>query len=389
MLFKKFAILLLTTIFSLQLAADVKASASPSVYLDGERLAFSTNPIIKNGSTLVPMRLIFEKQGASVDWNNTTKTVTAKKGATTIVYTIGSKQAKVNQTVFTLHQAGEIRNGNTLVPLRFVSESLGNVVGWEEKSKTVIISSAKMVSATVTRVIDGDTIEVKLADGTTEKVRMIGIDTPESVHPDASNNTEFGTIASNYTKSQLLNKKVMLEFDVGERDQYNRLLAYVYKDSLMYNAKLAAEGYAHQMTYQPNVRWTNLFQAMVNDARSNDRGLWAYDAVDGSEITGTTGKLVIDNVDYKGEIVAITNKDSKSVNMSGWKLVSIKGNQVYNFPDGFQLASGKTVYVTSGPNAKEGNGYLKWTTANVHNNDGQDPTELYDMNGTLISSFGK
>lgn len=68
----------------------------PSVYLDGERLSFTTNPIIENGSTLVPMRIIFEKQGANVNWNQENQTVTATKDEVSITYTIGEKQAKVN-----------------------------------------------------------------------------------------------------------------------------------------------------------------------------------------------------------------------------------------------------------------------------------------------------
>lgn len=389
-MFKKIAYcMVIPLLISSFIVSKADAATSPSVYLNGEKLVFSTNPIIKNGSTLVPMRLIFEKQGATVNFTNATKTITATKGSTKIVYTIGSKTATVNNKSISLNAPGEIINSNTLVPLRFVSESLGSMVGWADKSKTVIISNAMMTKATVTKVVDGDTIDVKFADGTVERVRLIGVDTPESVHPDADRNSEEGKLTSDYTKSQLLNKSVYLEYDVGQRDQYGRILAYVYLDNLMYNAKLAMEGYAQQMTYQPNVRWEALFKAQVQDARANDRGLWAYDGIDGKTISGTTGKLVISKVDYKGEIVTIVNKDSKSVNMTGWTLVSVKGNQVYTFPDGFTLAAGKTVYVTSGQNAKQTGNYLKWTTANVHNNDGNDPAQLYDMNGSLISSFGK
>lgn len=367
--------------------SNASATTSPVVYLDGEKLTFTTDSIIKNGSTLVPMRVIFEKQGAKVNWNNTTKTVIAVKGNTTIKYTIGQKQATVNNKMITLNSPGEILKGSTLVPLRFVSESLGNIVGWGQKSKTVIISSASMQKAKVKRVVDGDTVEVTLADGSVEKVRLIGVDTPESVHPDTSKNTSDGVIVSDYTKAQLLNKDVMLEFDVGERDTYGRLLAYVYLNGMMYNATLAEEGYATQMTYQPNVRWVGLFTALVASARSNDRGLWAYDGVSGSSVSGTTGKLVIEKVDYINEIVTIMNKDNKTINLTGWTLISVKGNQVYTFPDGYKLEAGKKVYVTSGKNAKATTGYLKWTTANVHNNDANDPAELIDMNGKLISSY--
>jgi|GEM_PF-421048 len=387
---KKLAICLVALTFMLStFNVKVEAATIPLVFVDGERLAFSTNPIIKNGSTLVPMRLIFEKLGATVNWNNSSKTVTATKSGVTIVYTIGKSTANVNGKSFTLNQAGEIKDSNTLVPLRFVSESLGSMVGWADKSKTVIISSAVMKKATVTKVVDGDTIDVKFEDGTVERVRLIGVDTPESVHPDADRNSQEGMVTSDYTKAELLNKTVMLEFDVGERDQYGRILAYVYVNSLMYNVKLAMEGYAQQMTYQPNVRWESLFKYQVQDARAHDRGLWAFDGEDGKALSGTTGKLVIEKVDYHGEVVTIVNKDNQAINMTGWTLVSVKGNQTFTFPDGFTLAKGAKVYITSGANAKQTGQYLKWTTANVHNNDGNDPAQLFDMNGTLISTFGK
>lgn len=78
------------------------------VYLDGEKLSFDVNPIIKHGTTLVPMRTIFEKQNAKIYWNNNTKTVTAIKGSTTIVYTIGSNKATVNNRTIILNNSGEI-----------------------------------------------------------------------------------------------------------------------------------------------------------------------------------------------------------------------------------------------------------------------------------------
>ena len=155
----------------------------------------------------------------------------------------------------------------------------------------------------------------------------------------------------------------------------------------MYNALLVAEGYAKQLTYQPNVRWVNLFGALAANARSTDLGLWAYDNESGSVVTGTNGKITIVALDYGAEIVTIRNDDSKNVNMTGWKLVSVKGNQVFNFPDGYILKTGSTVLITSGAKAMEADGVLKWTVSNVHNNDEDDPAELYDMNGNKVSSF--
>ncbi|MGX2959504.1 S-layer homology domain-containing protein [Peribacillus sp. JNUCC 23] len=95
----------------------------------------------------------------------------------------------------------------------------------------------------------------------------------------------------------------------------------------------------------------------------------------------------ITNVDEAKEIVTIKNNGSSDVNMTGWKLVSVEGNQTYNFPSGFVLKAGKTVTVTSGPNAVNNPPtYLKWTTANIWLNSG-DPAELYNAEGGKVSEM--
>jgi len=85
------------------------------------------------------------------------------------------------------------------------------------------------------------------------------------------------------------------------------------------------------------------------------------------------------------EIVGIKNTGSVAVNLSGWTLVSVQGNQSYTFPS-YNLAGGGTVYVTSGPNAKLTTGYLKWTTANIWLNSG-DPAKLLNAQGAVVSEF--
>lgn len=126
----------------------------------------------------------------------------------------------------------------------------------------------------VTRVVDGDTIIVT-KDGTETKVRLIGIDTPESVHPDKEKNTEFGELTSEYTKNKLLNKQVVLELDVQEKDKYGRVLAYVYIDGVMFNKLLLQEGMAQVSTYPPNVKYVEEFEEIQKKARTDKVGLWA------------------------------------------------------------------------------------------------------------------
>jgi micrococcal nuclease len=135
----------------------------------------------------------------------------------------------------------------------------------------------------VSAVIDGDTI--RLENG--EKVRLIGIDTPESTQnvklrcdlkktdKDAEAIIEMGKAAAKFTKSLVLKKYVRLEFDVQERDRYNRLLAYVYlPDGKMLNAEIVKAGYAQMLTIPPNVKYVELFQELQEEARENNRGLW-------------------------------------------------------------------------------------------------------------------
>jgi micrococcal nuclease len=127
----------------------------------------------------------------------------------------------------------------------------------------------------VTRVVDGDTIIVDM-DGTEERVRLIGVDTPESVHPDRARNVPYGAVASAFAKDALEGRRVDLEFDAQERDRYGRLLAYVYIDGEMFNKTLLSEGHAQISTYPPNVRYVDTFTQLQTDARERGAGLWAY-----------------------------------------------------------------------------------------------------------------
>ena len=148
-------------------------------------------------------------------------------------------------------------------------------------------------SAIVTRVVDGDTIEVEItarsegpgagtaAIGAVEKVRLIGIDTPESVRPGTPIEC-FGRESSAATKALLGGREVLLVKDVEERDQYGRLLRYVYIGDEMANARLVVNGYAHAYTFPPNVRHADLFVQLEREAREGSRGLWSPDTCSGA-----------------------------------------------------------------------------------------------------------
>jgi micrococcal nuclease len=128
--------------------------------------------------------------------------------------------------------------------------------------------------ASVVRVVDGDTVEVRIG-GREETVRLIGIDTPETVDPRSPVEC-FGEEASDRAKALLpVGTEVRLVADVEPRDRYDRLLAYVYRDDGTFvNLALVEDGYASVLTYPPNVAHASEFTAAAARAREGGRGLW-------------------------------------------------------------------------------------------------------------------
>lgn len=142
-----------------------------------------------------------------------------------------------------------------------------------------------LVSGEVVYVVDGDTAHIKLETGKIEKVRFIGVDTPEST----IEYEPYGKEAASYTRAKLLHRTVFVETDVSQRDRYGRLLAYIWLDRptddnggvshadvarLMFNSWLVADGYAQMMTIPPNVKYVDDFRALERFARERNRGLW-------------------------------------------------------------------------------------------------------------------
>ena len=122
----------------------------------------------------------------------------------------------------------------------------------------------------VEKVIDGDTIE--LSDGI--KVRYIGIDTPETKHPDKPKQC-FGEQASLRNKQLVEGKAVRLEKDVSKTDRYGRLLRYVYVGDVLVNEQLVKEGFAFARSFPPDIAKQDLFRAAEKQAQANQLGLWS------------------------------------------------------------------------------------------------------------------
>jgi micrococcal nuclease len=137
---------------------------------------------------------------------------------------------------------------------------------------------ARMVPAEVIDHVDGDTVRVRVRNppadlSVVETIRMLGVDTPETVHPSRPLE-HFGKEASAFTRARLLGRSVYLAFDWDLRDRYGRLLSYIYtEDGVCFNALIVREGYGHAYTRYP-FQFMDEFRRLEQEARNGKRGLW-------------------------------------------------------------------------------------------------------------------
>ena len=145
-------------------------------------------------------------------------------------------------------------------------------------------SNGEFISGVVVRAVDGDTAVIRV-NGEDRRVRFLGVDTPETVHPNKPVQF-YGKEASNFTKESLNGKNVWLEYDASPTDKYNRHLAYIWTSrpnsinessmrESMFNAKLLLGGYAKVMIIKPNGKYADFFRKFESEAKTAKRGLWS------------------------------------------------------------------------------------------------------------------
>jgi len=167
-------------------------------------------------------------------------------------------------------------------------------------------------NATVVKVVDGDTLDVSL-NGKTERIRVIGVNTPETVDPRKSVEC-FGVEASNKAKSYLaVGSEVQLEADASQddRDKYQRLLRYIWLAGKDFGKMMIAEGYAYEYTYDIPYKYQNEYKQAQKDAEVNKKGLWADNACL-STPKPATPKLVATTAPSSGSSGAYTGSYSCS-----------------------------------------------------------------------------
>lgn len=265
---------------------DTYGASNIKIILDSKQVTFNSSsgsPFIDNNNrTQVPFRQTMEAFGCSVSWDANNRIAIAEKNGITVNVPINKSYILKDGKRINNDTIAIIKDGRTYLPIRVVLEAFNAKVDWNASSNSVIVTTKTTNTVNtvngykVIRVVDGDTIIVNI-NGKEERVRLIGVDTPESVHPDSNKNVEYGKIASAFTKNKLEGNTVTLEYDVQERDQYGRLLAYVYLGGQMFNKTLLAEGHAKVATYPPNVKYVSDFLSIQKTAQANKKGVWAYE----------------------------------------------------------------------------------------------------------------
>lgn len=189
----------------------------------------------------------------------------------------------------------------------------------EANVQNVLESQNKSQSETfkVTRVIDGDTIEIEGG----ERVRYIGIDTPETVDPRKPVQC-FGVEASKKNKELVEGKMVRLEKDITDRDKYNRLLRYVFVDNVFINLELVKQGFAYSYSYPPDIKYQDQFLKAQQEAEKTKQGLWSACPI-GQEQTISTP--IITTTNENGECLIKGN-----ISSSGEKIYHMIGCGSYS-----------------------------------------------------------
>lgn len=245
----------------------------------------------------------------------------------------------------------------------------------------------------VRRVVDGDTFDIVLPGGATDRVRVLGVDTPERSGNRPTEYTgvtdvacldRWGQKASEFARGTLEGERVTLETDPAEgpRDRFGRLLAYVRTDGGDFGARLLEGGYARVYT-EGSAGREETYLASERTARQAGVGLWSCGP---GTTPGAGSGVVIESVDRVAEVAVILNRGDAPVDLRGWVLVSRTGDQRFTFPV-LVLDPGACVRVTSGRDAvHDPPSSLRWTASAVWNDAG-DAAALLDASGREVSQI--
>ena len=253
---------------------------------------------------------------------------------------------------------------------------------------TLAIGCVAPIAPLVTRVIDGDTIEVDI-DGTIYKVRYIGIDAPE-LDDEQAELCALAQEATRYNRQLVEGKTVRLEKDISETDKYERLLRYVYVDDIFVNAELVRQGLAWAEVYEPDIKYQDYLEELETEAKLAGRGLWATSTI---PLPIMAENVRITYIFYDGlvpyvesdEYVEITNLGDQPQELTGCVLMDIsEGYPSFTFPS-YILTPGKSVRVYTNEYHSEWGGFSFEYSQPIWNNSEPDVAVLYNNQGEEVS----
>ena len=249
------------------------------------------------------------------------------------------------------------------------------------------VGCAAPTAPLVTRVIDGDTIEVNVA-GTIYKVRYIGIDTPEL----DDKRPEFGALAqeaTRYNRQLVEGETIRLEKDVSETDKYGRLLRYVYVNDIFVNAELVRQGFAWAKAYEPDTKYQNYLEGLEAEARQAGIMIWDTSKPLPTEVSN----VEITYIYYGGlvpyvesdEYVKITNVGDQPQDLTDCVLMDISdGYPSFTFPS-YTLAPRKSIRVYTNEYHPEWGRFSFEYSRAIWNNTEPDVAVLYDNQDKEVS----
>lgn len=222
------------------------------------------------------------------------------------------------------------------------------------------------VNGRLLAVIDGDTFTVVVPSGEVT-VRILGIDAPEH---DDDGQRDLAENARTALRDLLENGPLRLVADAEPTDAGGRLLRHVYQADRLLAAELARRGWARALPIAPNLIGHEVIHHAVAEARAANRGIWALDT---ASVTLTVDKV--------HELATLTNTGPAPLDIGGWRLVSLRGKQVYRFPAGTRIDPAESLRVESGRAA----GAHHFPERNVWNNSHPDPAELRRLDGRVAA----
>ncbi|HQN49239.1 MAG TPA: lamin tail domain-containing protein [Caldisericia bacterium] len=336
------------------------------IYINDQPLQMDVSPIeIPPGRIMVPVRFVSESMGALVNWDEKTETVIITNDS--IPYLKYQILTLNNEIINKDNEIGKLNN-----LLKEKENKITELEKENEKLKNELKEFKENIYL-VKRVIDGDTAE--LDNGII--VRYIGINAPEQ-------GQSLYNESKQRNKELVEGKKVKLEFDNLLYDQYGRLLSYVFIDDIFVNYQLLKEGFAVLDKIYPNTKYIDKLIEAENYAKENKTGIWKESNIRLKIININYDAEGNDNENLNDEWVEIKNVEIMPVNMKNFTLKD-KANHIFTFPE-FILNSNEIVKVYSG--CGENNlTSLYWCSFGAIWNNDTDTAYLYDSNGNLIDTY--